>query len=462
MDKHSVCEFLKRHRLAAAAGILVVALADIGFICWQRTVQDRLIAELVEPGALPGSAIITARTREESFFARRDRIRVTLASSTFSDNPSDAPLTLDFDVAANFGPFGLTGDIFPLNDTQSSARLLMALEGKHPQLQIRYRWAVLKGELQISAQLSPFDMRISREEAGVGPTAWRFASDKKITLKLRASELPRVEASADLPHFQMQFLDPAKNVVGLQVEGGRLQNRFDAAKEDGHRGWQFREWFLKELDGSAKQVDLITGDWRGALKSGFKDVKASAVQTAEVAGDTFDGRYSLEARTADFSIESPRVPTGQGELAAERLALRVEAKNVPAALMEPLDDIELERVLRQAGLMKFTIDELEFTSAGQEARIAADLTTGLDADGAPTLSMNIRSTLPERALRLIETILRGSRRSLADASLDSLMVKSETPQGSVYTMDLHGSLGEGLVLNGQRLPVAFTAAPPSH
>ena len=458
MDKHTVCEFLKRRRLVLAACFLAIAACDIGYICWQRAVQDHLMSELVEPGALPGSVIITAKTREESFFTRRDRIRVTLASSTFSDNPSDAPLTLDFDVTANFGPFGLTGDIFPLNDTESSARLLMALEGKHPQLKIRYLWSALKRELQVHAAISPFDMRISRDEAGVGPTAWRLASEKPIVVKLRASELPRVEASAELPAFQLQYIDPAKNVVGVRVEGGAARNRFDAAKDREQRGWHFRPWFLKELVGSAKRVELMAGDWRGALKTAFDGVKAEAVQTAEVAGDAFDGRYSLSAQKADLSIESPRLQQGSSRLQASKMALSVEAKNVPAALLKPLDDIELERVLRKAGLMKFAVKNFSFESGRQKGLVEAEMTTGR-SQGSPTLALSIRSTLPEAALRLIETMIRGSRRSFSDISLDALMTKAESANGPLYSMDLQGSLQEGFILNGSRLPLDAGAAP---
>ena len=101
--------------------------------------------------------------------AEEDRVHFTIASSLYSDNPSAPPLTLDFDVTANFGPFGLTGDIFVLNATTGSAKLLKMLEGTHPRLSIRWSRSVFDAALKIAASAAPFDMRLNFREARCRP-----------------------------------------------------------------------------------------------------------------------------------------------------------------------------------------------------------------------------------------------------------------------------------------------------
>lgn len=111
---HRLYGFIRAHSGAVLVVLAAALAAEAGFVCWQRSVQAEIINRIVEGDDLPPEVLITSTPVEESLFVRRDRLHVIVASSVFSSDSSAAPLTLDFDVVAHFGPFGLNGDIYPL------------------------------------------------------------------------------------------------------------------------------------------------------------------------------------------------------------------------------------------------------------------------------------------------------------------------------------------------------------
>lgn len=168
--------FICAHSRTAALAVVVILGAEAAFIGWQKAQYDEFMGSLLTPGALAEGVLAVGDRMDDGIFSRRDRVHFTIASSLYSDNPSAPPLTLDFDVTANFGPFGLTGDIFVLNATTGSAKLLKMLEGTHPRLSIRWSRSVFDAALKIAASAAPFDMRLNFVKPGVGPISWRLAA----------------------------------------------------------------------------------------------------------------------------------------------------------------------------------------------------------------------------------------------------------------------------------------------
>ena len=154
---------------------------------------------------------------DDGIFSRRDRVHFTIASSLYSDNPSAPPLTLDFDVTANFGPFGLTGDIFVLNATTGSAKLLKMLEGTHPRLSIRWSRSVFDAALKIAASAAPFDMRLNFVKPGVGPISWRLAAPKPVECSLKLPKQGSLSTVCTAPALLVSLTDPAANISEVRL-----------------------------------------------------------------------------------------------------------------------------------------------------------------------------------------------------------------------------------------------------
>ncbi len=233
--------FLRKHCSGAGFGAALLLALDGAFIWHQREMQAELIASISEPGAWLGGEIISTEPKELGIFSRRDRVRVTAASSLLSIDSSRAPISFEFDVAASFGSFGLTGGIFPLNETPSSAKLLNHLQGMHPRLTIRCMRRAFSRELTLRAEASPFDMRIFGEEPGVGPASWRFAAAKGILLKMRLPNPSNIHSLFEIPEFTAEFADPARNTMSIGMEGAKLASRFVRnAEAAGEADWAAR------------------------------------------------------------------------------------------------------------------------------------------------------------------------------------------------------------------------------
>ena len=444
------------------AAFVVLLAADGFYILKQRDLQEAFIEELVEPGSISPALIITAQQRESSFFERRDRVRVTFASSVLSDNPAEAPISLDFDVVAHFGPFGLTGDVFPLNDTPSSAKLLAALEGRHPRLSIRYGWSLFARKMSFILEASPFDMRLGTVSSGVGPMVWHFASSEPVRISAVFDEND-VKTKFRAANLLAEITDPAGNVLSAKLAGAKADNHFDTI-ETATGG---REWFLISNVGRADRVEIMAGDWRGGLLAAFSNASAEAHQETASSDAVLSGRYSFCAGEGELRLRVNRegVPdrlikfeSGEGEMVAE---------NVPVALMRPVDDVELERIMRESGLMNLAVKRLVFTTdRGEAAELTAELTSGMRDGRTPTLAASLSTRLPESMMHLTETVIRGSRRAFRELRLADFMKAEKTKTGLYYSLDLKASLSEGIILNGTPLigPLAAPAgdAAPMH
>ena len=451
-----ICEFIRKHCWAVSAAFIVLIAADGLYILKQRDLQDDLIAELVEPGSVSPALIITAQPRESSFFERRDRLRVTVASSILSDNPAEAPITLDFDVVAHFGPFGLTGDIFALNDTPSSARLLAALEGRHPRLSMRYGWSLFSDEFRLAFEATPFDMRLGTVTSGVGPMTWHLASSEPIKLSLTFSK-SRAKSKFSAANLLTELTDPAGNVLSFKTKDAAAENLFDL-RETPAGGL---EWFLVRNNGRAEQVEVLAGDWRGGLTAVFRDVRAQAHQEAAQSESVISGRYNFRAEDAEVKLLVNRESALDRKLELEAIELDMHAENVPVALMRPVDDVELERIVRESGLMHLAVKPFTFkTDKGETATFTAELTSGMRDGHKPTIEASIETRVPESVMRLSETVLRGSRRALSELELADFMKREVSDEGNYYSLDLKASLEEGVILNGTPLLAPIGTAAP--
>ena len=108
--------------------------------------------------------------------------------------------------------FGLTGDIFVLNATTGSAKLLKMLEGTHPRLSIRWSRSVFDAALKIAASAAPFDMRLNFVKPGVGPISWRLAAPKPVECSLKLLSRGSLSTVCTAPALLVSLTDPAANI----------------------------------------------------------------------------------------------------------------------------------------------------------------------------------------------------------------------------------------------------------
>lgn len=449
-----VYQYLKRHA-AAAGGILVaLAAADGAYIAWQRSVQAQLIEELTRPGALSGSIILTATETEDTLFMRRDRLRITLASSLFSSDPSQAPLTVDVDVAASFTPFGLEGDVYLLNRTPSTVKLLAALQGIHPKITIRYGFSLLQHRLQLRARAEPFDIRLSQFELGVGPMVWHLIAKEPVILE---ADLGRKNASTAISasDLRLEVNDPAGYVLGFHVKGADLANQY---RSQAHA--EALVWSLSTSSGRADRSFFWAGDWRGAFDAELKNVETRARQTADADADAMNGDYGFVADEAHLALHSRRFLQNDLSVTLEDLKGAWAAENVPLELLHPVDDIELQQILRRAGLMNLTLKELAFKSGSQQGSLTANVTSGFQHGTEPVLRANASAHIPDNVASFLDVILRGSRRAFSNMHLTDFMRPETHGDGICWIADVSFDLQKGVVLNGESWP-EFFAQPPA-
>lgn len=431
-----VYAFIKRHAVLTGVVLVAVIAAEGAYIWAQRAAQSKIIEELTRPGALSDSIILTATETEETFFERRDRFRVTLASSLFSSDPSQPPLTVDVDVVASFTPLGLSGDIYPLNRTPSTVKLLAALEGIHPKLSIRYAFSLLRNRLSVYAKADPFDMRLAQFELGVGLMRWHLVADKPVVFKGDFG-LEDAVATISAKNLRLEVNDPAGYKLGASVEEAELTNVYRTQPRA-----DALVWTLASSESRSDRAAFWVGDWRGAFNAQLEGVRSRGKQTADAASDVLNGHYDFAADRADFTMRSRRFL--KEDLAVRLDAIKADwtAENVPLALMEPIDDIALERILRRVGLMELKLKELSFRSGTQKGSLAASVVAGYKDGADPVLKAELSAHLPESTAAFLDVMMRGNRRAFSDIHLMDFM-RREVHGGEVcYLADFAYDLAE--------------------
>lgn len=461
--------FLLAHsRLVVGAALAVVA-AEAGFICWQHSLQEEILSRITSPAGLAEFVVVSSTPGESSFFERRDRLHVVLASSIYSSDPAAAPLSLEFDVVANFGPFGLTGDVYSLNTTADTAKLLKNLVGTHPRLSIRFRWALLARELQVTASAAPFDMQLGAELPGIGPTSWRGAAKRPVVLRATMPRAGEMRARIEAPDFMLTFTDPAANIMRLMLEEAELTTRARVRgvkeDEDPDRCGTGPDWCLETARLNAGRVRVEAGDWRGSLTLDFRDSVSEMRQTSAVRASRLEGVYEAYADRVGAAVKS--VHTQFDRLVEGRdFSLKLRASNVPTELFTSgLDDTELTGLIQGAGAMYFALDDLSFNAdGGGRTSFAAELDVGgaeRPAGGAgqtakTAVSWRLAAEMPQKVVDLADVIIRGARADLRSLSLADLMERRVQKPGAapVYTVRMTGDNDDLFILR-----TAKTAAP---
>ena len=392
--------FICAHSRTAALAVVVILGAEAAFIGWQKAQYDEFMGSLLTPGALAEGVLAVGDRMDDGIFSRRDRVHFTIASSLYSDNPSAPPLTLDFDVTANFGPFGLTGDIFVLNATTGSAKLLKMLEGTHPRLSIRWSRSVFDAALKIAASAAPFDMRLNFVKPGVGPISWRLAAPKPVECSLKLPKQGSLSTVCTAPALLVSLTDPAANISEV---------RLTRASFDG--------------------IALKTDPTMALPAAGAKDETLPA------------GSYSAFAQKATLRVTNHKGDL-ERHLNAEDFRMKMKAADVPFKLFGAVDDESIEETLDAAGPMHFELTEFGFRSGpkgAQKTSASGVLEARRSGGKLPETELTLSAQLPEPVLEIVDTIVRGARPDARGQSVKRFMTPKGLPEGRVWELKMKES-----------------------
>lgn len=451
--------FICAHSRTAALAVVVILGAEAAFIGWQKAQYDEFMGSLLTPGALAEGVLAVGDRMDDGIFSRRDRVHFTIASSLYSDNPSAPPLTLDFDVTANFGPFGLTGDIFVLNATTGSAKLLKMLEGTHPRLSIRWSRSVFDAALKIAASAAPFDMRLNFVKPGVGPISWRLAAPKPVECSLKLPKQGSLSTVCTAPALLVSLTDPAANIsevrltrasfdgIALKTDPTMALPAADAKDEtlpadaaDDSQSSERALWYVEKAELKADELDFSSGDWRGIFKVLMRKFSAQAHQDPTPA-EALDGSYSAFAQKATLKVTNHKGDL-ERHLNAEDFRMKMKAADVPFKLFGAVDDESIEETLDAAGPMHFELTEFGFRSGpkgAQKTSASGVLEARRSGGKLPETELTLSAQLPEPVLEIVDTIVRGARPDARGQSEKRFMTPKDLPEGRVWELKMKES-----------------------
>ncbi len=409
-----------RWACAAAAGVL---LFEAGFVLYQHRLQEQFIGHLVEPGDLAGSVVITASPRERSFFLWRDRLTVTLAASLLNpDTLSAPPSTFEFDVEANFGPFGLQGDVFALNTTRTSASLLGEMRGVLPNFGCTYAFSALTGALSVSMRFTPFSFGMRMLSREVGLQDWHFSAREPVRLSIRSDTRKGLRGILAVPELNISVIDPTQKILWMTFEGGEVFSHFEQRPFDAVD----REWYLKDSKGLLDKFVLHTGDIRGHVTLTVEEIRETLTQHPQKRADLLDGEADLSARELRLALQKASDPTVRGFVAGN-IELQASAENFPPELFDPDREDRLASLkgLDAAGPVRFDLHNLSFDLSGERAGAKGFVSFGSAAassiaeSGRPSEvgrpeDWAVAAVLPEPVYETLATLARGYRRSLSE------------------------------------------------
>ena len=431
--------YISAHSRTAVFALVVILSAEAAFVAWQKSQYENFMERLLSPGALAAGVLITGEKTNDGLFGRTDRLHLTLATSLYSKNPADPPLTLDLDMTADFGPFGLTGDVFLLNATTGSAKLLKLLEGTHPRLSLRWSLSTIHRAMKLTASATPFDMRTSYVKPGVGPISWRFASAKPVECGVTVPESGAISGGCKAPALLASLTDPAANIT--EVEWRQVEASWSAVKTNAAQTFEEAPaetpaargvWYVDRADLKAEQADFSSGDWRGVLKLAFKNFKAEAHQDPAPDMEVLDGRYSVDASRALISVLSHSKDFHR-EVDARDLVLRVKAADVPLKLFDAVDDESIEETLDQAGPMHFELSEFGFASGqgGRQKTSAKGALEVLRQSGKlQETNLHLEAELPDAVVDILDVIIKGARPDAKGQSIRRFMTQRRGAPGT--------------------------------
>ena len=400
--------FICAHSRTAALAVVVILGAEAAFIGWQKAQYDEFMGSLLTSGALAEGVLAVGDRMDDGIFSRRDRVHFTIASSLYSDNPSAPPLTLDFDVTANFGPF---------------------------------------------------DMRLNFVKPGVGPISWRLAAPKPVECALKLPKQGSLSTVCTAPALLVSLTDPAANIsevrltrasfdgIALKTEPATALPKADAKDEtlpadaaDDSQTSERALWYVEKAELKADELDFSSGDWRGIFKVLMRKFSAQAHQDPTPA-EALDGSYSAFAQKATLKVTNHKGDL-ERHLNAEDFRMKMKAADVPFKLFGAVDDESIEETLDAAGPMHFELTEFGFRSGpkgAQKTSASGVLEARRSGGKLPETELTLSAQLPEPVLEMVDTIVRGARPDARGQSVKRFMTPKDLPEGRVWELKMKES-----------------------
>lgn len=397
--------FLKTHFRAVLVGLVCFIAFEVAFISWQHVLQNRLLTALSKNAALSNDIIVSIRDREKTWFSRLTRVRVTIASTAYSDNPKDLPLSLDFDVQANFGPFGLKGDIYPVNTTQASAKFMGILEGMPPQASIQYSISSIRALISVSGSITPFDVTLPLTIPMVGPVAWQAQATQPIDFSFRyrlASHEASWRVSAAQASITYTDTSGSRSTFATRqwVTQGRLQHT-DPAKHC--------PWVAIDLQSQAKDFQILYKDNLNAFIARFEGASMRLTPDLTHSEHLVNGRYAWQATNLHFeTLQMGGMPIQQAVDLRDFVA-QATLRNVPLALLTPWDSESFSQVMLNPQLTQIEDLQLKSTVDGQPLTMQGYFEAGLPVTGSlqnPTLKLRMEGQVPGQTLAMLNVLTR--------------------------------------------------------
>lgn len=441
-----------RYWMLVSAALIFTAF-ESGFLIYQRTVQEQFLERLTDPGAVSDSVIITVEPIDSGVFSRRDRVTVRVGSSIYGD-AKEAPLSLQMDVEAKYGLLGLSGKITPLASTRSVTDLLEMVDGDLPDVDIRYGVDGFSKDLTIETTFSPFDVRFVEENPLI-QTVWRLGASDPVHWKVRMTPLGYGESELTAKNARVVFDDGIGGEMVASTEDFKVLHDLRRSTHNPNN----REWFIERATSTSAKQTLTVNDHRGALELVLRNLSTEAERRR--AGDgTLDGDYGFDAKTFTLSLKPEGRETQKIE--GEKLRLRTHGDNVPLELFEPMDEVDLEAVLKKAESVRFRLDELSFRTKGLLAMVKGHLTAHWGhheerreaclefPDEGFNVGWSLEVELPDALLSTVSALAGGRVKGFDPADF---MVAKELHGAPYHTLDFRGDLKRGAELNG--MPAGF-------
>lgn len=441
-----------RYWMLVSAALIFTAF-ESGFLIYQRTVQEQFLERLTDPGAVSDSVIITVEPIDSGVFSRRDRVTVRVGSSIYGD-AKEAPLSLQMDVEADYGLLGLSGRIKPLANTRSVTDILDMIEGDRPDLDIRYGVDGFSKDLILEATISPFNVCFVEENPLI-QTVWRAGADDPVHWRVRLTPQGYGTSELSAKNARIVFDDGIGGEMVAKTEGFRVRHDLRRSMHNPNN----REWFIEKATSVSDKQTLTVNDHRGALELVLRNLSTEAERRR--AGDgTLDGDYGFDAKTFTLSLKPEGRETQKIE--GEKLRLRTHGDNVPLELFEPMDEVDLEAVLKKAESVRFRLDELSFRTKGLLAMVKGHLTAHWGhheerreaclefPDEGFNVGWSLEVELPDALLSTVSALAGGRVKGFDPADF---MVAKELHGAPYHTLDFRGDLKRGAELNG--MPAGF-------
>lgn len=434
-------------------GVGIFAVWSIAFISYQKYVQEKIFEAFTSAGA--GGEMINV-TRIESdrsdFFEWKDRVRVTVASTAFSDvYMAEGPFDVELVLESRFTPFGLYGEV-KISESETAVEPMYEQFAKTLKgVEVEYSLNGLFGGLNAVIESDPFAFELNTDEVGVGPVEWQIATHDRFyaevdvrpdfsfyvlsrgdDLKVKRIDPAGVEKSIELDDFEAS---------GLWVQGD-VDDMHDDSRLD-------RPWFVKKLRLSAEAMKFKWRTARGAL--GVDMINSSAaVDQRSGRMAVANGTYSVKAQKAEYEIEIFGNESEDASFDVSSFYFKAKAHRLPKSLFETVNPLDVEEILRTSHSFSLKVDS-EFNYEDTHGYVYADVYLDRQAKPVekqselPPLFWDVKARFPKQAVQMIERVFNSKRRFPLD--LDQFMTVEHAGRTDAYKIDFERSSDGGVHLN---------------